>query len=148
MEQVPVPPSSDEEIDEESSDARFARQLQAYIEREGNKIRNKIDGLLCHLEDLQTREQNRTVAFQIKAIELQIAELTKKLETMEAPDTSEESSEESIHSGKPIAAVNLGKTRADDLLSLKIEQSAEHVLPALAAMLAGSLTETLADDAQ
>jgi len=33
--------------------------------------------------------------------------------------------------GKPIAAVNLGKTRADDLLSLKVEQAAEHVLPAL-----------------
>jgi NAD-dependent SIR2 family protein deacetylase len=33
--------------------------------------------------------------------------------------------------GKPIAAVNLGKTRADDLLALKIEASAERVLPAL-----------------
>ena len=33
--------------------------------------------------------------------------------------------------GKPIAAVNLGKTRADDLLTLKVEDSAEHVLPAL-----------------
>ncbi len=33
--------------------------------------------------------------------------------------------------GKPIAAVNLGKTRADDLFSLKIEDSAERVLPAL-----------------
>lgn len=31
--------------------------------------------------------------------------------------------------GKPIAAVNLGKTRADDLLSLKLEASAEQVLP-------------------
>ncbi|HEY0063602.1 MAG TPA: NAD-dependent protein deacetylase [Telluria sp.] len=33
--------------------------------------------------------------------------------------------------GKPIAAVNLGKTRADDMLALKVEQSAERVLPAL-----------------
>ena len=32
---------------------------------------------------------------------------------------------------KPIAAINLGKTRADELLALKIEDSAEHVLPAL-----------------
>jgi NAD-dependent SIR2 family protein deacetylase len=34
--------------------------------------------------------------------------------------------------GKPIAALNLGKTRADHLLSLKVEASAEHVLPLLA----------------
>ena len=34
-------------------------------------------------------------------------------------------------SGKPIAAINLGKTRADDLISLKIEASAESALPAL-----------------
>jgi NAD-dependent SIR2 family protein deacetylase len=33
--------------------------------------------------------------------------------------------------GKPIAAVNLGKTRADDMLALKVEDSAENVLPAL-----------------
>jgi NAD-dependent SIR2 family protein deacetylase len=32
---------------------------------------------------------------------------------------------------KPIAAVNLGKTRADSLLALKIEESAEQVLPAV-----------------
>ncbi len=38
-------------------------------------------------------------------------------------------------SGKPIAAVNLGKTRADDLFALKIEASAECVLPALLAYL-------------
>lgn len=38
-------------------------------------------------------------------------------------------------SGKPIAAINLGKTRADDLLSLKLAQSAESVLPALADLL-------------
>ena len=31
--------------------------------------------------------------------------------------------------GKPIAAVNLGHTRADDLLALKIEESAERALP-------------------
>jgi NAD-dependent SIR2 family protein deacetylase len=34
-------------------------------------------------------------------------------------------------SGKPIAAINLGKTRADALISLKIDASAELVLPAL-----------------
>lgn len=39
--------------------------------------------------------------------------------------------------GKPIAAVNLGKTRADELLSLKIEQSAELMLPGLATRLIG-----------
>ncbi|MES2741176.1 MAG: NAD-dependent protein deacetylase [Pseudomonadota bacterium] len=33
--------------------------------------------------------------------------------------------------GKPIAAVNLGKTRADPLLALKIEQPAEAILPRL-----------------
>ena len=32
---------------------------------------------------------------------------------------------------KPIAAVNLGKTRADDLLAFKVAQSAEQVLPAV-----------------
>jgi NAD-dependent SIR2 family protein deacetylase len=31
--------------------------------------------------------------------------------------------------GKPIAAINLGRTRADDLLDIKIEDSAERVLP-------------------
>jgi NAD-dependent SIR2 family protein deacetylase len=38
-------------------------------------------------------------------------------------------------SGKPIAVVNLGKTRADDMLALKIEESAELVLPAVLALL-------------
>ena len=33
--------------------------------------------------------------------------------------------------GKPIAAINLGVTRADDLLTLKIDASAERLLPAL-----------------
>jgi NAD-dependent SIR2 family protein deacetylase len=32
-------------------------------------------------------------------------------------------------SGKPIAAVNLGRTRADHLLSIKVEESAERILP-------------------
>jgi NAD-dependent SIR2 family protein deacetylase len=32
-------------------------------------------------------------------------------------------------SGKPIAAVNLGRTRADHLLSLKLEESSEDILP-------------------
>jgi NAD-dependent SIR2 family protein deacetylase len=35
--------------------------------------------------------------------------------------------------GKPIAAINLGVTRADDLLTLKIDNSAERLLPALRA---------------
>ncbi len=39
--------------------------------------------------------------------------------------------------GKPVLAINVGKTRADDLLSLKVELSAELVFPALAARLAG-----------
>lgn len=37
--------------------------------------------------------------------------------------------------GKPVAALNLGKTRADELLSLKIEEAAECFLPALLAYL-------------
>ncbi len=36
-----------------------------------------------------------------------------------------------VAAGKPIAAVNLGKTRADELLSLKIAASAESILPDL-----------------
>jgi len=38
-------------------------------------------------------------------------------------------------SGKPIAAVNLGRTRADELLSIKIEESAERLLPRVADLL-------------
>ena len=34
--------------------------------------------------------------------------------------------------GKPLIAINLGKTRADDLLDIKIEASCETLLPALA----------------
>lgn len=41
-------------------------------------------------------------------------------------------------SGKPIAALNVGRTRADDLLSFKIAASAERMLPLLARRLAGS----------
>ena len=37
--------------------------------------------------------------------------------------------------GKPIAAVNLGRTRADELLALKVEASAEQVLPLVAQLL-------------
>jgi len=33
--------------------------------------------------------------------------------------------------GKPIAAINMGKTRADELIGLKVEASAEDVLPRL-----------------
>jgi NAD-dependent SIR2 family protein deacetylase len=39
-------------------------------------------------------------------------------------------------SGKPIAAINRGITRADDLFNLKIDGSAERLLPALRAALA------------
>ena len=38
--------------------------------------------------------------------------------------------------GKPIAAVNLGRTRADEMLALKIEASAEQLLPLVAQLLA------------
>ena len=37
--------------------------------------------------------------------------------------------------GKPIAALNLGRTRADDMLTLKLEASAERVLPLVAGLL-------------
>ena len=37
--------------------------------------------------------------------------------------------------GKPIAAINLGKTRADHLLALKTELPSEQVLPLLARFL-------------
>jgi NAD-dependent SIR2 family protein deacetylase len=40
-----------------------------------------------------------------------------------------------VDQGKPVIAINLGKTRADDLLSLKIEASCEEVLPLLAEQL-------------
>ena len=38
-------------------------------------------------------------------------------------------------SGKPIAAINLGRTRADHLIALKIEESAERLLPRVADLL-------------
>ncbi|MBA5607451.1 NAD-dependent protein deacetylase [Duganella sp. FT3S] len=38
--------------------------------------------------------------------------------------------------GKPVAALNIGKTRADDLLDFKVEAGAQHLLPRLAQMLA------------
>jgi NAD-dependent SIR2 family protein deacetylase len=38
-------------------------------------------------------------------------------------------------SGKPVAAINLGKTRADHLLSIKTEARTEHALPLLARLL-------------
>jgi NAD-dependent SIR2 family protein deacetylase len=40
-------------------------------------------------------------------------------------------------SGKPIAAVNLGKTRADELFAVKLEASAEQALPELVRLLGG-----------
>jgi NAD-dependent SIR2 family protein deacetylase len=39
--------------------------------------------------------------------------------------------------GQPVAAVNLGRTRADDLLALKVEADCGEVLEALRASLAG-----------
>jgi NAD-dependent SIR2 family protein deacetylase len=36
---------------------------------------------------------------------------------------------------KPIAAINLGRTRADDMLALKLEASAEQILPQVARLL-------------
>ncbi|WEF34198.1 NAD-dependent protein deacetylase [Pseudoduganella chitinolytica] len=39
--------------------------------------------------------------------------------------------------GKPIAAVNVGKTRADDLIGLKVALPAQQVLPRVAALLEG-----------
>jgi len=37
--------------------------------------------------------------------------------------------------GKPIAALNLGRTRADDMLAFKLEGSAEQILPVVARLL-------------
>ncbi|HCS41878.1 MAG TPA: NAD-dependent deacetylase, partial [Pseudomonas sp.] len=37
--------------------------------------------------------------------------------------------------GKPLIAINLGKTRADEMLDLKIEGSCERLLPLLAQQL-------------
>jgi NAD-dependent SIR2 family protein deacetylase len=49
-------------------------------------------------------------------------------------------------SGKPIAAINLGRTRADDLLDMKIEESSERLLPLVLGLLdrarAGTETST------
>lgn len=39
-------------------------------------------------------------------------------------------------SGKPVAAINLGKTRADELLAFKLETPAQDILPFVAALLA------------
>lgn len=47
--------------------------------------------------------------------------------------------------GKPIAAINLGRTRADDLLDVKIEESAERVLPPALELLTMSLDRTGGD---
>jgi len=48
--------------------------------------------------------------------------------------------------GKPIAAINLGRTRADDLLDIKIEESAERVLPPALDMLIRGSENTERDD--
>jgi NAD-dependent SIR2 family protein deacetylase len=42
-----------------------------------------------------------------------------------------------VAAGLPVAAVNLGRTRADDLLVLKVEKPVGEALGALAAQLAG-----------
>jgi NAD-dependent SIR2 family protein deacetylase len=47
--------------------------------------------------------------------------------------------------GKPIAAINLGRTRADDLLDIKIEESAERVLPPALELLTRRLDGTGGD---
>ncbi|MES2759526.1 MAG: NAD-dependent protein deacetylase [Pseudomonadota bacterium] len=46
-------------------------------------------------------------------------------------------------SGKPIAAINQGITRADDLLTLKLDASAEQLLPALHGQLRGLSQSTI-----
>jgi NAD-dependent SIR2 family protein deacetylase len=48
--------------------------------------------------------------------------------------------------GKPIAAINLGRTRADDLLDIKIEESAERVLPLALDMLIKDSEQTERDN--
>ena len=47
--------------------------------------------------------------------------------------------------GKPIAAVNLGRTRADDLLALKLEASSEQLLPLVARLLGADSPAPLPD---
>jgi NAD-dependent SIR2 family protein deacetylase len=51
-------------------------------------------------------------------------------------------------SGKPIAAINLGRTRADELLDIKIEDSAERILPLALELLKKGLEETIYPDIQ
>lgn len=45
---------------------------------------------------------------------------------------------QSSREGRPIAAINLGRTRADDLLALKVEQPCAEALEALQALQAGA----------
>ncbi|UVW27130.1 NAD-dependent protein deacetylase [Massilia sp. H6] len=47
--------------------------------------------------------------------------------------------------GKPIAAVNLGRTRADHLIALKLEASAEQLLPQVAALLGADEPDELGE---
>jgi NAD-dependent SIR2 family protein deacetylase len=51
-------------------------------------------------------------------------------------------------SGKPIAAINLGRTRADDLLDIKIEESSERVLPLAVELLQGAHPERVTPSIQ
>jgi NAD-dependent SIR2 family protein deacetylase len=47
--------------------------------------------------------------------------------------------------GKPMAAINLGRTRADELLDIKIEESAERVLPLALELLTRGSNQTEGD---
>ena len=47
--------------------------------------------------------------------------------------------------GKPMAAINLGRTRADELLDIKIEESAERVLPLALELLTRGSDQTEGD---
>ena len=51
-------------------------------------------------------------------------------------------------SGKPIAAINLGRTRADELLDLKIEESSERLLPLVQQLFERSEPESLGPSIQ
>jgi NAD-dependent SIR2 family protein deacetylase len=53
--------------------------------------------------------------------------------------------EQADRSGKPIAAINLGRTRADPLLAFKVEQPCADALTALAAQMSGPAESTEAN---
>jgi NAD-dependent SIR2 family protein deacetylase len=39
--------------------------------------------------------------------------------------------DQAFRSGKPIVAINIGRTRADDLLAMKVRDQCDRILPAL-----------------